>query len=90
MLLHQFGKTKQDLPALGGAHGAPGAFEGAAGGGNGALDIGLVAFGNGRDDLFGGRIERLEGAPGERRDVLAVDQQQPGLGGRDRGRVVWE
>jgi hypothetical protein len=63
MLFDQFGEPEQDVTSLGGAHGAPGAFEGAAGGCDSALDIGLVAFRDGCDDLPGCRIERVEGAP---------------------------
>ena len=46
MLFHQIDEPQQDLAALGGAHGAPRAFEGAARGGDGAIDVDLVAFGN--------------------------------------------
>ena len=41
---------------------APRAFEGAARGGDRAIDVDLVAFGDGGDDLFGRGIEGFEGA----------------------------
>ena len=80
--LHQLGQTEQDLAAFGGAHAAPGALESAPRRRHRAIDVGLVAFGHRRDDLFVGRIEGLERAAGGGRDVPAVDQQ-PGLGGCD-------
>ena len=85
VLLHQLGQTEQDLAALGGAHAAPRALEGAPRRGHRAIDVGLVAFGHRRDDLFVGRIEGLECAAGGGGDVPAVDQQQPRLGGCDGG-----
>ncbi len=88
MPLHQFGELEQDVATLGGAHGAPDAFEGAAGGDYGALDIGLVAFRNRRDHLFGGGIERFERAAGHRLHMLPVDQQLLVRNRRCGGRVM--
>ena len=85
VLLHQVGQTEQDLTALRGAHAAPGALERATRCRDGAIDVGLVAFSHRCDDLFVGRIEGLERATGGGRDVPAVDQQQPGLGGCESG-----
>ena len=94
VLLHQVDEPQQDLAALGGAHGAPRTFEGAARGGDGAIDIGLVAFGDGGDDLFGGGIEGLEGAARERtaragRRSAATSAWRPQFGGvRSRDIVI--
>jgi hypothetical protein len=53
---------------------APRTFEGAAGGGNRAVDVLRVAFGHGRQHLAGRGIERLELLARGRIDPLAVDQ----------------
>ena len=64
---------------------APWPLKGAARRRDRAIDIGRVAFGDGGDDLLGGGIEGLEGAPGDGWDMLAVDQQQAGLAGEIAG-----
>jgi len=52
------------MAALGGAHRAPRTFKGTARGSDGAIDIDLVALRDRRDDLFGGRVQGFENAPG--------------------------
>jgi hypothetical protein len=84
MRFHQVRKPQQNFPALRRAHGAPRAFEGASRRRDRPVDVDFVAFRDGGDDLLGGRIEGLKVRP-ERTDVLAVDQQQPGLCGREPG-----
>ena len=79
VLFHQVDEPEQDLSRARRAHGAPGAFESASRRGDRAVDVGFVAFRDRGDDLLGGRVEGLEGASGGRRNVLAVDQQQPRL-----------
>ena len=92
MLLEQVRPAHQDLAALGGAHRAPRAFEGAAGGRDGVVDIGLVAFGDDSNDLAGRGIERFEGATRARRYAPAIDEQVLGpgheLGGGEARKVI--
>ena len=73
--LNRSAHLQQDMAALGGAHGAPGTFEGAAGGGNGMINVRLVAFGNGGDDLFGRGIEGFERPARAGGHAAAVDQE---------------
>jgi hypothetical protein len=75
MPIHEVNQTEQDMPALGSPHGAPGAFEGAAGSSDRPVDIGLVALGNRGDDLFTRRILRLESAAGNRIHLPTIYQQ---------------
>src|SRR5215472_602258 len=51
-----------------------GPLEGAAGSGNSAVDVLGIAFGDGREHLTGGRIERLELLPRGSIDPFGVDQ----------------
>jgi hypothetical protein len=51
------------VAALGGAHRAPRAFEGPARRGYRVIDVDLIAFRDRCDDLFGGGVEGVEGAP---------------------------
>ena len=48
-----------------------------AGGGDGAVDVGLVGGGDLGEHLLGGRVDRLERLPGAV-DELAVDEQAVG------------
>ena len=76
------------MTALGGAHRAPGAFKGAACSGDRSIDVGLVAFGNRGDDLFGGGIEGFEGSPRGGWHALAVDQKLVLLAKHLDGKIV--
>ncbi len=79
MCFHQLHEPEQNMAAFGRPHRAPGPFKSSACGGDGALDIDLVAFRDRRDGLFSGRVQGCEGAPGDGRHPLAIDQQQLGL-----------
>ena len=56
-LLQQPGDAEQVLAAVGRAHRAPDAGERAAGGGDGAVDVGVAAGGDLGEDLLGGRVD---------------------------------
>src|SRR5690606_34671171 len=59
--------------ALGRAPAPPGAVAGRAGGADGAVDILGARVGDGGDALAGGGREIVDGAAGQRGDVLAAD-----------------
>lgn len=77
MLLDEVGELEEEAAALGGVHVAPG-LEGAAGGLDGDVHVGLVGLLDLGDDLARGRVDGLEGLAREGVDPLAVDQE---LGG---------
>ena len=60
MLLDEIGEFQKQVLPLERLDLAPRSLEGATGGGNGAIDIFGIAFGDGRKYLTGRRIERLE------------------------------
>ena len=81
VLFEKIGKFPDELAALGGGHAGPwSAVEGAAGGADGGIDVGAIAFGNLREDFSGGGIVGGEGLAGSGVDPLAVDEHFAGGG----------
>ena len=72
----QVGELVHQPPAVAGVHLAPGAgVERLSGRLDGQVDVGGVALGDVGDDLFGGRVDRLERLAALAVAPLAVDQQ---------------
>jgi len=72
--LHEAGDPEEVLSAVTAGELRPGAVVGAAGGGDGGVDIRRVGMRDHRDRLLGGRVDGLErNAPAG--DEIAVDEQ---------------
>ena len=74
MLFDQIGKLQQQILSFERSEFAPGAFERAPGCGDCTIDVRLVAFRDGGEQLAGGRVVTLEGLARGCVDPFAVDQ----------------
>ena len=72
--LHQIGELQQDGLPLRRLELAPRAVEGLARGGDGAVDVLGVAFGDMRQDFAGGRVAGFKGLAGSGFEPLAANQ----------------
>ena len=74
ILLDEVGELEQQVLPLERLDLAPGPFEGAAGGGDRAVDVFLVALGDGCEQFAGGGVVGLEALARGGIDPLPVDQ----------------
>jgi len=74
VLLNQVGEVDQELASIFRGHLAPRALECLASRGDGNVDILLGGLVDGGDDLFGGRVDDLEGLAIDAFDELVVDE----------------
>src|SRR5262249_3245231 len=85
VLVDDVGDLEQQRLALIGLELAPWTLESGARSGNGPVDILLVAFGYGREQIAGGRVTALEGFAGGGSDPLAVYQHAFDIATSDKG-----
>ena len=75
LVFDQVAELVDQPAALAGIHPRPRtAVEGLAGGSHGRLHVSRVALGHARNRLFGGRVDRFEGASASRRHPLAANK----------------